>query len=273
MFGVEGHDAEVPDPSRAAAADQQAALARVEAELATVDRDALDGPDRISHTILTRLLRDEQRTLRDGLAEVAVTASIAGPLAQVGVGGAGGDRLRRGLPRPAGKLGGFFDGHVERYRQAAADGRFPTELGVRQAIAQVDAYLGTPAERDPLLRRLPGMPAPPSDRDIAASGVDPVPDRSPTAAPAGSPRQRKVGLCHVPGGADGYRALVRAYTTTDLTPERSTRSGWTSSPLREEFAERGGRALGTTDVAEVLRRLAGRPRHCGSVPAGRSSPR
>ena len=199
VFGVEGHDAEVPDPSRAAAADQQAALARVEAELATVDRDALDGPDRISHTILTRLLRDEQRTLRDGLAEVAVTASISGPLAQVVSAVPAATGSDEAYLARLGKLGGFFDGHVERYRQAAADGRFPTELGVRQAIAQVDAYLGTPAERDPLLRRLPGDAR---AADAIATSLRPALIRFRTALTALLPVARdsgKVGLCHVPG--------------------------------------------------------------------------
>src|SRR5690349_6673710 len=82
VFGVAGYEAEVPDPSRDAAARQAAALGRIAAELAGIDRDALDQGDRISHAILTRLLRDEQRALSDGVTEVAVTASIAGPLAQ-----------------------------------------------------------------------------------------------------------------------------------------------------------------------------------------------
>jgi uncharacterized protein (DUF885 family) len=255
VFGVEGYDAEVPDPSRAAAATQRAALARVEAELATVDRDALDGQDRISHTILTRLLHDEQRTLQDGLAEVAVTASIAGPLAMVvsAVPAATGSDEAY-LARLA-KLGGFFDGHAERYLEAAADGRFPTELGVRQAIAQVDAYLAAPVEQDPLLRRGGAKAA-----DLVATSLRPALARFRTVlAERLLPVARsgeQVGLCHVPGGTDGYRALIGAYTTTGLGPEEIHQIGLDLvARLREEFAERGGRAFGARSTGEVIGRL------------------
>src|SRR5689334_5324841 len=76
VFGVEGHDAEVPDPSRDAAGRQQARLRQLEEEVAKVDTAGRGTQDKISHTILTRLLRDEQRLLHDGIGEVAVTASI-----------------------------------------------------------------------------------------------------------------------------------------------------------------------------------------------------
>ena len=257
VFGVPGHDAEVPDPSRAAAADQQAALARVEAELATVDRGTLDGPDRISHTILTRLLRDEQQTLRDGVAEVAVTASMAGPLAQVVSSMPATTGSEEAYLARLGKLGGFFDGHVERYRQAAADGRFPTELGVRQAVAQVDAYLATPVERDPLLQRVAGNAR---AAELVTDSLRPALIRFRTAlAEQLLPVARdgdSVGLCHVPGGPDGYRALIGAYTTTGLGPEEIHQIGLDLvANLREEFAERGGRALNAGGADEVIRRL------------------
>ncbi|GAA4705527.1 DUF885 domain-containing protein [Phytohabitans rumicis] len=257
VFGVPGYEAEVPDPSRAAAARQHGELARLAAELATVDRDALDREGQVSHAILSRLLRDEQQSLRGGVAEVAVTASIAGPLAQVVSTVPAGTGSSEAYAARLEKLGGFFDRHVERYRQAAADGRFPTELGVRQAIAQVDAYLATPVERDPLLR--------PDGQDsrvaeVIASGVRPALRRFRMALaehllPDGRPGER-VGLCHVPGGTDAYLGLVRAYTTTELGPEEIHQIGLDLvAGLRAEFAERGGRTLGTSDVDEVLVRL------------------
>jgi uncharacterized protein (DUF885 family) len=257
VFGVPGYEAEVPDPSRAAAARQQGELARLAVELATVDRDALDQEDRISHAVLSRLLRDEQQTLRGGVAEVAVTASIAGPLAQVVSTVPAGTGSEEAYLARLEKLGGFFDRHVERYRQAAADGRFPTELGVRQAIAQVDAYLATPIARDPLLRP-DGEGA--RVAEIIASEVRPALMRFRTALaehllPVGRAGKR-VGLCHVPGGTDAYLGLVRAYTTTELGPEEIHQIGLDLvAGLRAEFAERGGRTLGTSDVDEVLVRL------------------
>jgi uncharacterized protein (DUF885 family) len=257
LFGVPGYDAEVPDPSRAAGARRQVELARLAAELATIDRDVLERSDRISHAILTRLLHDERRMLRDGVAEVAVTAGLAGPFAQAVstvLAATGSDESY--LTRLE-KLGGFFDRHAERYREAARDGRFPTELGVRQAMGQVDAYLRTPVERDPFLKRFPTNAR---AAEIVTSGVRPALTRFRTVLaeqlmPVARPGD-KVGLCHVPGGGDGYLGLVRAYTTTELSLEEIHQIGLDLvDRLREEFAERGGRALGTADADEVIGRL------------------
>ncbi|MEV6924045.1 DUF885 domain-containing protein [Dactylosporangium sp. NPDC051485] len=252
VFGVPGHEAEVPDPSRAAADRHRAELARLAGELDRIDPAGLVGEDRISHAILRRLLRDGQRVLADGVVEVGVTAGGSGPLALVvstvpaGT-GTDGEYVAR-----LEKLPGFFDAYVERYLQAAADGRFPAAIGVRQAIAQADAYLAAPLERDPLLRRLA--------TDVVADAVRPAVVRFRDALEERllpvARDDEQAGLCHVPGGAEGYLGVVRAYTTTELGPEEIHRTGLALvALLREEFAERGGRALGTTDVDEVLVRL------------------
>jgi uncharacterized protein (DUF885 family) len=66
----------------------------------------------------------------------------------------------------------------------------------------------------------------------------------------------RVGIRFVPGGAEGYRAAVRKHTTTGLDPEEIHQIGLdTLAALRQEWAELGGRALGTSDVPEILRRL------------------
>ena len=71
---------------------------------------------------------------------------------------------------------------------------------------------------------------------------------------------RRSGSATYPAEAPATGPPSRAHTTTDLTPEQIHATGETLvAALREEFAERGGRALGTTDVAEVLRRLRDDP--------------
>lgn len=272
-FGVPGYDAEVPDPGRAADEELAARLAGLAAELAQVAPEPLGDADRISHAMLTRMLRDEQATLRSGLDEVAVTATVTGELAG----------LLAAVPAasvadPAGaeaylsrlaELGGYVDRLRERYLQARADGRYPTALGVRQAVDQVDGYLATPFADDPLLRPTPG-PDMDAARWRARAGelveavVRPALVRyratlADELLPVGRPADR-VGVCHVPGGAEGYLALVRAHTTTDLTPEEIHETGLRLvAELRDEFAERGARALGTGDQAEVLARLRDDP--------------
>ncbi|HEY1175979.1 MAG TPA: DUF885 domain-containing protein, partial [Phytomonospora sp.] len=96
--------------------------------------------------------------------------------------------------------------------------------------------------------------------DIVESTVRPAVARHRTALaerllPVGRGSEQ-VGIRHVPGGETAYRNAARAHTTTDLGPEELHETGLSLvAELREEFAERGGRALGVSDTAEVLRRL------------------
>lgn len=269
VSGVPGYDAVVPDPSRAADDAYRRRLAGFAAELAALaepagpDRDAPAGAeDRISYAMLDRLLRDEQATLAAGLQEVAVTAAIGGALSGVvaivpAVSLTDPPAAEAYLARLRG-LGGYFDALAARHRDAAADGRYPTARGVRQAIAQLEGYLATPPDRDPLLRAVPATWQPRAAA-VVVDELRPALVRYGAALadllPVGRPDER-VGICHVPGGAEGYRALVRAHTTTELTPDEIHETGRRLvATLRDEFAERGGRALGTGDASAVLVRL------------------
>ena len=281
LAGLAGVDAEVPDPSRASDQRRCDRLAALAAELAQLPAGPLGGTDRVTHAMLGRLLADEQATLRHGLSEVVVSATMMGALAGVmsvvpTAAVSDPDGAQAYLSR-LGKLGGFFDALGWRHRQAVTDGRFPTALGVEQALAQLDGYLGMPLERDPLLRPAPG-PQVDADRwraqarELVETVVRPgiVRYRAVLAdqlLPVGRP-DGQVGVCHLPGGTEGYRAQVRAHTTTELTPDEIHQTGLgLVSQLREEFAERGGQVLGTGDVPEVLRRLRSDPqlRFAGSA--------
>jgi uncharacterized protein (DUF885 family) len=66
----------------------------------------------------------------------------------------------------------------------------------------------------------------------------------------------QVGIRFVPGGPEGYLAAVRRHTTTDLSPAEIHQIGLdTLATLAGEWAELGGRALGTSDVPAILTRL------------------
>ena len=267
--GVVGFDGEVPDPRREANEQLGQRLAGVAASLSEVDADGLTGEDRISHSMLGRLLRDEQEVLQAGLEEVAVTASMVGALAQVvstvPMGSVNSPAAAETYLARLSKLGDFFDGWAERHRQAKADGRYPIATGIRQAVAQADGYLATPLDRDPLLQpTIDNGQLRANAADLVSTVVRPalaryravlVDELLPVARP-----DDQVGVCHVPGGAPGYLTLVRAHTTTELTPDEIHEIGLRHiAQLREEFAERGSRALGTSDVAEVLHRLRDDP--------------
>jgi uncharacterized protein (DUF885 family) len=271
--GVVGYDGEVPDPSRDASARLSGRLSGLATELSGLAPDGFAGEERISHAILGRLLRDDHDTLQAGLEEVAVTASMvgafAGAVSLVPTGSVASPEGAQLYLDRLSKLGGYFDAWAERHRQARADGRYPTAIGVRQTVAQVDGYLATPLDRDPLLQPTPGPDVDSGQwrstaAELVSTVVRPALSRYRAALadellPVGR-SDDQVGVCHVPGGPDGYLALVRAHTTTDLTPADIHETGQRLiASLREEFAERGAQALGTSDVAEVLRRLRDDP--------------
>ncbi|MEV0644273.1 DUF885 domain-containing protein [Phytomonospora sp. NPDC050363] len=267
--GITGYEAEVPDPGRAAAREHRDTLGRLAARLDAIDAAGLTGEDRITHAMLARTIRDRRDALDDGITEVGVTATTSGvfaemiailPIANV----ADEARAQAYLTRLS-RLGGFFDGLGRRYLDAKADGRFPTALGVRQTIAQLDGYLTNPLGRDPLLGiEAAGAADPAAWKSRAAELVEnvvrPAVARYRTTLaeellPVGRSSD-KVGVGNVPGGETAYRNAARAHTTTELTPEEMHETGLALvAGLREEFAERGGRALGVGDTAEVIRRL------------------
>lgn len=270
LLGVSGFDGLVPDVSREGARTTAAELAGIERRLAAVDPGGLDPAGRVNHAVLGRLAWAMRADLETGLWEA--TASADGYSSPTGLmfmavpamsitGAADADRY---LDRLA-ALPGFLDAVLDRYREAAADGRIPTRVGVGQAIDQLTGHLALDLADDTLLG-----PKPPAGVDadrirtraagIVADQVRPAlrrllaglrDDLLPVARD-----DDHVGIRFVPGGEEGYRAAVRRHTTTDLTPEQIHRIGLDClEDLRAEWAEVGGRALGTGDVTEIRTRL------------------
>ncbi|MFG3259950.1 DUF885 domain-containing protein [Streptomyces sp. NPDC048172] len=272
-FGIPGHEAEVPDPSRDGDRRRLEALDGLLQKFGALDPAALDDQDRVTYTMLGRLLRGERDEMAAGFGrgafEVGVSGSVAGVPSQVFAtvpttarlrGEADADAYLRRLRG----LGGYFEALSRRYRQAAAEGRVPPAHGVRQAAEQLRAYLASDPAGDLFLR--PATDDRQRERilTVVRDVVRPALARH-AAALTGEilPRARSdghVGLCHVPGGEAAYQVAAQVHTTTDLTPEEIHGIGLDHlGALRAEFAETGSRALGTSDVTAVLRRLRADP--------------
>lgn len=270
QLGVTGFDALVPDPSREGSARAARSIGQIEARLAQIDTGGLDEAARVNHSVLTQLAWGAHAELEHGLWEG--NASAAGyvspqavvfqsvPSALLTDGGAVEGYLQRlrGLP-------GFFDAVTVRYRQAAQDGRVPTQVGVRQAIEQLSGHLARDVADDVLVNRAfpeaAGAGAGGRDAaEIVDGQVRPAMRRLlaclrdellPAARPDG-----RVGIMFIPGGAEGYRAAVRRHTTTTLSPEEIHQMGLDHlDALRPEWAELGGRVLGTSDLPSIFTKL------------------
>ncbi|MBB5956849.1 uncharacterized protein (DUF885 family) [Saccharothrix tamanrassetensis] len=266
MYGVPGHDGEVPDPSRDADRRRLARLEGFRRRLDAIDPTGLTGQDTVTHAMLGRLLRDNHAELASGFgsgtAEIAVSASLVGVQNQVFstvptvalTDAAGTEAYLRRLRG----LSGYFDAAGARYREAVADGRFPTASGARQTVQQLRGYLASDLAGDPFLRPVTGADA---ERVAAVvrSTVRPalarLADTVSELLPVGRDDDH-VGICHVPGGEAAYTAAVRAHTTTELSPAQIHEIGLTKlAEVHEEFVRLGDKVLGTSELPEILRRL------------------
>ncbi|MFJ9774980.1 DUF885 domain-containing protein [Kitasatospora sp. NPDC101157] len=263
LSGTEGHAHEVPDPSRAAALRHREVLRGFGVRLAAIPLDGLAGEDRLTHRVLARLIENNSGRIAHGLDDFSVSATIVAPhntafaaFAMTAVDREGADAY---LERLAG-LPGYFDAVLQRSLDAAAEGRLPLRSGVDAAVTQLDGYLAADPTADQLLRPLQGRPEYERARAIVREGVRPAMARyraglaqrlAPTARP-----DSEAGVCHVPGGTEGYADAVARFTRPGLDPEEVHRIGLeTVAALREEFAELGAKVLGIASPDAVLTAL------------------
>lgn len=273
QLGVTGFDHLVPDPSRAGSAATISRITELENRLDKIDRTALNDADRINADVLARLAESARSDAEHCLWETSAsadaysspqammfmsipTASMSGPGAVDGY-----------LARVAG-LPCFIDAIADRYREAKADGRIPTRVGVNQAIDQLTGHLALSPDTDTLLSSLPRGRGHQQERAEASTmlqeSVRPALHRLlsclreellPVAR-----ADDQVGIKFVPGGEQGYRAAVRRHTTTELTPAAIHQIGLDCvADLHVQWQELGQRALGTSDLPTIFSRLRDDP--------------
>jgi uncharacterized protein (DUF885 family) len=267
FFGLDGAHDKLADLSEAADQRYNAKYADLARQAAAIDPDTLSPSDVITRAMVIQQADTRIRTTDSKLVEYAITDFFVAPASV----------LLTILPMLApstpelaeaylGRLAAvplYLRQAADRHRQGVAAGRTPVAHLVAAAIKHIDRYLGDP-EHDPLasITAPEGGPA-----DFAARRDQLLADvvRPAFAAyrdaltsdilPHGRPTVRP-GLCWLPGGDVLYGNLVRAHTTTPRTPDELHQTGLDIiDRLRAEYAELGGRALGTTDLAEIFRRL------------------
>ncbi len=168
----------------------------------------------------------------------------------------------------------FLDQHIANLKRGLASGRTATVDAVNKTLAQLDRLAELPVNDwtffEPL--RTPGAIG--SKEDVARTEaaiatairdeVQPAFDRYRTflraqVLPAARP-QDKVGLVALPGGRECYQPAIRNHTSLDLTPEDLHALGKSEiARIRTELSALGQKVLGTSDVAEIQRRLRNDP--------------
>ena len=274
-LGDRRYDAEIADESPQAL-EAEAAGWRAQLERARQIPEApLPVEDRITRAALIR-------TLEDGLSEHEchfeewVVDPMGGEVTELldlpSIQRSGTPEDRANLLARWRKLPRHVDQSLANLRRGLAKGRVATADSVGRVVGELDRLLSQPAAAWPLMQ-----PAAQSglaqgsaeraafERDLAAAVDGPEGLRAaftryrdflrdevkPKARP-----DEKVGLKWLPGGQDCYARMVRIETTLDVSPAALHQLGLEEvKRIEGELSALGQRALGTSDLKEIQRRL------------------
>lgn len=155
----------------------------------------------------------------------------------------------------------YVDDHVANLRRGVTAGRVGVAILVQRVIAELDDLLARSAADWPLAQHAADDVALRERIEQAITGqVRPAFERYrgflvEELLPRGRDEECP-GLGHVPGGPEAYRALVRAYTTIETTPEALHELGRTEvERIDAELNELGARLLGISGLTDTLRAL------------------
>ncbi|HEX6255584.1 MAG TPA: DUF885 domain-containing protein [Euzebyales bacterium] len=274
LLGVHDHDGEMEDLSSEAEERQRARLAELlrDAEQLTPDTHT----DRVTTSMLRAEIDARLRALGgthgDGPSHVLLscqqmggphllllqaTASMtfpAPPWASAAV-----DRFRQ--------TDRYLDQALARFVEGVERGLTPVSRNLAHVLAQLDGYLATPVDDDPLVTM-----AGPADWDgesawrdqlraVANDVVRPAMRRyrdgiAEHLVPHGRD-DRHAGLCWLDEGARLYHDKARISTSLDIDADKIHTIGrdYNDGPLAEQFATLGDELFGTSDVGAVFERM------------------
>ncbi|RKS72491.1 uncharacterized protein (DUF885 family) [Motilibacter peucedani] len=267
LLGVPGHDAEVPDMSRAAAAARSGTWRRLLHRAGDLEaRGTADPRDTVTlsatrHLLEAHLAHDEAATVEHTLSPMADGPSVLLLLVSQ-------TRLRTlasahdYLERVRG-FASYVDGCAQRLREGLAEGRTPVATLARVVLGQLDGYLGSPVDATDAVAGV-AAPAELEDADVwrgqlvaaVRDSVRPAVARyralvADELLPAARDDEH-CGLLHLPRGLEDYDRLIRVHTTLPLAARDVHEVGLAAvESLVAQMTELGAR-LGIGSFAEVL---------------------
>ncbi|MFD7654022.1 DUF885 domain-containing protein [Actinosynnema sp. NPDC059797] len=257
LLGLPGWDDRLPDPS----AEGERALRDRAEDVAR--RAGAGDDDPVTRAVVAQQAWSLAHLLDANLVEHTHAEGLRAPvvvlLGSLPLVLPGDDDARRAYLTRLAALPGYLDALARRQRESA---RRPVRHLVASAIARVDRYLAE--AEDPLGAPVAGTPLAAECADLLDRVVRPAFARyrdflAAEVLDRGRGEDRP-GLCWLPDGDRIYPALVRAYTTTDHTPEELHRVGRELiEALDREYEEIGSRVFGPVTAAEVRARLLADP--------------
>ncbi|WP_434047689.1 MULTISPECIES: DUF885 domain-containing protein [Sorangium] len=275
FLGFRSHDDRLPDVTEAGRAREIARLEALLGRVRAIDAASLALPDRVTHGMLVHEIEGDLAR-RDCDLSAWAADQLRGPQVEL-------FQLARAqtvstveegraLVARWSKIGAYMDARTDRLRRALQQGKVAPRATVERVIAQLDELLAKPsgawAIMSPRDAAHPGWPE--ADQKAFAAAVEQAVEGG--VRPAFSryrealareilPRARddaRAGLSHVPGGAACYARLVQVSTSLARSADEVHAIGLEQvARIRDEMRALGAKALGTSDLAEIQRRLRG----------------
>jgi len=164
----------------------------------------------------------------------------------------------------------YFHELAERHREGVAAKRTPAAFAVSQTVDQLDRWLTTPINQDPML----AVQDPPAGMDAARwherllavvqKQVRPAVEHyrdvlRDEVAPHARPDE-ECGLTHLADGDEVYAKAAAYFTTVDTRPEEIHEIGLRQvAALEQEYRMLGPEVVGTDDVPAIFRALRDDP--------------
>jgi uncharacterized protein (DUF885 family) len=266
LLGDYRHAGRFEDASRAAEDGYVAELRAFARRAEAIDDAGLDDQQRTTRAVLVA-----DATTRSDLAEARLRELGADPIfgeqtsmpVVLGMLAVPTPEVADAMVSKLGGLGDFFRDLAERHREGVAAGRTPAELAVTGTVQQLDEWLATPINRDPLL----AVQDPPAGLDVARwherllavvqKQVRPAAEAyrdvlRDEVLPHARPDDR-CGLGWLPDGADTYGRTLRYFTTTSKSAQEIHDIGLEQvAQLAEEYTALGPEVVGTDDLQQIF---------------------
>jgi uncharacterized protein (DUF885 family) len=273
MLGIHDYDDQHEDISRSAEDAHIARLAGFAGRARAIDESTLTADERVTRDVLIFDAESSGRMAEGRFDEMDVNHAVGfQAMLPVVVPQLPLVAPEHALAMPS-KYRGVaqqFDDAIERLREGLARGRAPLASSAAKAVAQVDALLAAPYDKDPLLalRAPAGWEGEAAWReqmvDVARDHLRPAMQRwrdfvTTDVIPHGRTADRP-GMTYLPDGDDLYARTIYRYTTLDADPAEVHQIGLDQvAKLDGEYRELGGTVLGTSDLQEIYSRLRDDP--------------
>jgi len=274
-LGDKRYDDRLSDITPAGNAAEEQRLTAVLARVRAIEAASLTAADQVTHTSLVTEVDGQLASLRCHLEEWIVDP-LSGP--QVGFMNLA-DYTLIDTPRDGANfvkrcraMGKSIDDHIANLKTGLAKGKTASRDAVTKVIGQLEGLTSSPAESlavwKPATTERKGWSA--ADRDrfsqelrgAIATSLRPALQRyheflKSQVLPAARPPE-KAGLVALPDGVDCYSRLIRVHTSLEMTPEEIHEIGLGQvAKFRRDLGALGARALGTSDVTSIQKKLRG----------------